>query len=120
MRTGHLRRRMHSLSCLLVSQIPHAITGIEETYGEVAEAEAEVAEATSSTSPEVGADAGAGRGRPRPRFHFSFFWHLDGIWVIYRLPQIPSGQPVAPVAESLIGLPRIPSGQPGCPDSRVL
>ena len=31
MRTGHLRRRMHSLSCLLVSQIPHAITGIEES-----------------------------------------------------------------------------------------
>ena len=70
MRTGHLRRRMHSLSCLLVSQIPHAIAGIEETYGEVAEAEEvaeatsstspeEVAEATSSTSPEVGADAGA-------------------------------------------------------------
>ena len=88
MRTGHLRRRMHSLSCLLVSQIPHAITGIEETYGEVAEAEAEevaeaeaeaeVAEATSSTSPEVGADAGAGRGRPRPRFLFSFFF---GIWM---------------------------------------
>ena len=76
MRTGHLRRRMHSLSCLLVSQIPHAITGIEETYGEVAEAE--VAEATSSTSPEVGADAGAGRGRPRPRFLFSFF---SGVWM---------------------------------------
>ena len=72
MRTGHLRRRMHSLSCLLVSQIPHAITGIEETYGEVAEA-------TSSTSPEVGADAGAGRGRPRPRFLFFFFFF--GIWM---------------------------------------
>ena len=68
---------MHSLSCLLVSQIPHAITGIEETYGEVAEAEV-VAEATSSTSPEVGADAGAGRGRPRPRFLFFFFF---GIWM---------------------------------------
>ena len=74
MRTGHLRRRMHSLSCLLVSQIPHAITGIEETYGEVAEAE--VAEATSSTSLEVGADAGAGRGRPRPRFLFFL-----GVWI---------------------------------------
>ena len=31
MRTGHLRRRMHSLSRLLVSQIPHAITGTEES-----------------------------------------------------------------------------------------
>ena len=101
MRTGHLRRRRHSLSCLLVSQIPHAITGIEETYGEVAEAKAEeVAEATSSTSPEVGADAGAGRGRPRPRFLFSFFlafgWNLGYI-------------PVAPDS----------FGATGCPRSRV-
>ena len=54
----------------------------------------EVAEVTSSTSQEVQADAGAGRGRPRGNFFFAFGW------LIYRLPQIPSGQPVAPVVES--------------------
>ena len=47
---------------------------------------------------EVGADAGAGR----PRFLFScFFCRLDGSCLKYRLPQIPSGQPVARVVESI-------------------
>ena len=65
-------------------------------------------------------NAGAERGRPRPRFLFprplhewvkgsnhlhertgsSLFLRFDGICLIYRLPHIPSGQSVAPVAES--------------------
>ena len=28
----------------------------------------------------------------------------DGRWLIYRLPQIPSGQPVAPIAESFFNI----------------
>ena len=34
-------------------------------------------------------------------FFLVFFWHLDGSWLKYWLPQIPSGQPVARVAESV-------------------
>ena len=59
-----------------------------------------VAEATSSTSPKMGADAGAGGGGQGLDFFFFFFAFWNGRWLIYWLLQIPSGQPVAPVAES--------------------
>ena len=60
------------------------------------EGEAKASISFSAPAPRVGK-----RVKPSPREDMKFFFlRFDGIWLIYRLPQIPSGQPVAHVAES--------------------